>query len=146
MAHPIVEQLEHSLEATLRTAQACPADQRGFYPVPGCMTMGEQIAHIAHNFDWVIEPIAETLGIAAAADKPEEPLARLAWSQKRFINILLQVSDDDWSRTVEYPDGFRMPIARGALVMLEHDAHHRGQLIMYLHQLGITIPKRWPKS
>jgi len=146
VAHSIVEQLERSLEATLRVAEACPDDQRGFYPVPGCMTADEQIEHMAHNFDWVIEPIADTLGITCATDKPGPPLDHLEWSQRRFLDVLSEVPDVGWDRKISYPEGFGMSVARGALVMLEHDAHHRGQLIIYLHLLEVEVPKRWPRS
>jgi hypothetical protein len=146
MSQPIVDQLKLSMAATLRTAEAFPPEKFDYTPSVGCMAVGEMIDHIAANFDSVAEPIAQILDIVIASDKPEAPLEHLAWSNERFLGVLAQTPNDSWDREIKFPDGFVMTIANAALVMLEHDAHHRGQLITYSHLLGIHFPKRWPRS
>jgi uncharacterized damage-inducible protein DinB len=146
MGHPIVDQLERSLEATRRIAEAFPSEKYDYTPSAGCMAVGEMIEHVATNFDWVIGPIAALLGINTAGNIPNTPVEHLGWSSRRFLDVLTQVPNDRWEDIVKYPDGFEMRIASAALVSLEHDVHHRGQLITYSHMLRLHLPKRWPKS
>jgi hypothetical protein len=143
MTKTVIDQLVLSFDGTLRIAKAFPAENYDYRPAPDCMTAGEQIEHLAHNLDFVIKPVAAALKIDVVTDQPDTPLERLTWSQKRFVEILSQVPDNEWKREIKYPQGFGLTIREGALLMLEHDGHHRGQLIIYLHLLGIEPPKRW---
>lgn len=146
MAHPIAEHLERALRATVEVARAFPADKLDFWPAANTMTVGEQIEHVALNLDYAIAPIATTLAIPDAVCPVDGPVAHLTVAVQRVNEILSQIVDDDWAREISLPDGFRMTVMQSALVMLEHDAHHRGQLIVDLRLLGINPPKRWDST
>lgn len=142
----IAETLERALGSTLEIARAFPADKLDFWPAPNMKTIAEQIEHLAHNLEYVIEPVAQLYDYSAVSGLPGELVPRLGRAVARVNAVLAAVPDDDWLREVEYPDGFTMSILQAALVMLEHDAHHRGQLIVALRILDIDPPQRWQSS
>ena len=142
----ISETLGRALEATLAIARAFPEDRLDFWPAPNMMTVGEQIEHLSHNLESVVEPVAVLLNQDTASPSPSEPVARLERAIRQVNDIMATVPESDWLREAEYPGDFSMSILRAALVILEHDAHHRGQLIVALRMLDIDPPKRWKDS
>ncbi len=143
MTATIADTLEQALGATLEVAAAFPDDKLDFWPSPNMKTVAEQIEHLAHNLEYVIEPIARLYDHSAETSQSGEPVPRLKRAVARVNAVLAAVPEDDWQREASYPDGFTMTILKAALVMLEHDAHHRGQLIVGLRILGIEPPNRW---
>jgi uncharacterized damage-inducible protein DinB len=73
----------------------------------------------------------------------EEPRERLANSIAQVLDVFRKVGTEGWDTPVVMPGDHTMSIRKVALVLLEHDAHHRGQLIVMLRLLGIDPPKRW---
>src|SRR3972149_10991553 len=143
VAHPIVDYLETALHATLEVVGAFPADKYDFWPAPGMMAVGEQIEHLAENLEAVIGPIASLAGLTRVSDDHAAgPLSRLEQLTTHVGEVLAHLPDDAWQQEVSYPGDFVMTPHRAALVMLEHDAHHRGQLIVALRLLGIEPPRR----
>jgi uncharacterized damage-inducible protein DinB len=143
MTETLAATLDKALNATLEVAQAFPDDKFDFWPAPNVRTVAEQIEHLAHNLEYVIAPIAATLGLSEPGPTQSEPIARLEQAVQRVRDVLGRVPNDGWMRSVEYPDGFSLSVLQGALAMLEHDAHHRGQLIVALRILEIEPPARW---
>ena len=147
VAHPIVEYMETALHATLEVAGAFPADKYDFWPAPKMMAVGEQIEHLAENLEYVIGPIAAMVGITGLPyEHADGPLSRLEHLTTHVGKVLAHLPQDAWQQDVSYPGDFVMTPHRAALVMLEHDAHHRGQLIVALRLLGIEPPKRWKEE
>jgi uncharacterized damage-inducible protein DinB len=143
MTETLAATLEKALTATLEVAQAFPDDKLDFWPAPNVRTVSEQVNHLAHNLEYVVEPIAENLDLSPVPATPSEPLARLERAVQRVREVVGSVPEDSWTRTIDYPDGFSMSVLQGALAILEHDAHHRGQLIVALRLLEIEPPQRW---
>ncbi len=146
MTPTIAETLERALGSTLEIVRAFPDDKLDFWPSPNMKTVTEQIEHLAHNLEYVVEPVAALCDHAAETSQSSDPVPRLERAVTRVNAVMAAVPEDDWLHDVEYPDGYRMNILQAALVMLEHDAHHRGQLIVALRILGIDPPKRWQSS
>jgi len=146
MTEAISETLERALGATLDIVHAFPEDKLDFWPAPNMMTVGEQIEHLAHNLEHVLEPVGVLLNQAAGPPVPSGPIPRLERAVHRVNEVMTAIPDGDWLRVADYPGGFSMSILRAALVMLEHDAHHRGQLIVALRMLDIDPPRRWKNS
>jgi hypothetical protein len=147
VAHPIVEYLEAALHATLEVAGAFPADKYDFWPAPKMMAVGEQIEHLAEDLEYVIGPIAVMIGIGGVSHEHDDaPLPRLEHLTAHVLEALAHLPTDAWQQPVSYPGDLVMTPHRAALVMLEHDAHHRGQLIVALRLLGIEPPRRWKEE
>jgi uncharacterized damage-inducible protein DinB len=69
---------------------------------------------------------------------PEQTATALAESAARCCQMLEQV-------TAFQRDGWSKPWAAGpdmAAYMIAHDAHHRGQVCMLAHQLGVPLPAK----
>jgi len=146
MTATIAETLEQALGATLEVAGAFPDDKLDFWPSPNMKTVTEQIEHLAHNLEYVIEPVARLFDHSAEVSQSSEPIPRLKRAVACVNAVMGAVPDSDWLREVRYPDDLTLTVLKAALVMLEHDAHHRGQLIVALRILDIEPPKRWQSS
>jgi uncharacterized damage-inducible protein DinB len=139
-----VEYLARALDATVAVAQTFPADGYDFWPTPESMTVGEQIDHMADCVQEFFTPMAGKIGrplpAIESADTPANRLASVAaWANE----VLCQMPEETWTELFRYPDGYEMTPLRAVLTAIEHDAHHRGQLIVALRLLGIEPPKRW---
>jgi len=141
--HPIAMQAKKSIDATLEVARAFPEIKQSYSPTKEQMSVEEIFDHLAHNYEYVIEPIADILGLPVTEKLANPPINRLEQMHDRVANALREIPNDAWSREIEYPDKFTMSITTAILTILEHDAHHRGQLVAYLRALGIDPPKRW---
>lgn len=139
----IVEALERAFLVTLDVARAVPESSLEYWPAPDTMTVREHLDHMAFCLEELTAPIARAIGHAAAEPRGAEPRQRLAESIAQAAAILRAVPEDRWDQSVVMPGDHAMSIRRVALVLLEHDAHHRGQLIVILRLLGIDPPKRW---
>lgn len=144
MSREAVEYLAKALGATVEIARAFPADKYDFWAAPQSMPVGEQIGHLAINNEYFIAPVAEMLRDTPPPDNSAlDPIVRLERSVSRMTDVLIRVPDDAWNRPLVYPDGYQMTPSRVVLTALEHDAHHRGQLVVALRLLEIDPPKRW---
>jgi uncharacterized damage-inducible protein DinB len=146
MTATIAETLERALGSTLEIVRAFPNDKLDFWPAPNMMTVTEQIEHLAHNLEYVVEPVAALYDHSSEASQSSDPVPRLERAVTRVNAVMAAVPEDDWLREVGFPGDFKMNILQAALVTLEHDAHHRGQLIVALRILDIDPPKRWQSS
>lgn len=146
MAHPIAEHLERALRATVEVARAFPADKLDFWPAANAMTVGEQIDHLTLNLDHMIAPVARLYATQLVIDIGDDPVARLTQAVSRVNDVLCLVRERDWEVEADLPEGDGRSVIQTALIMLEHTAHHRGQLIIALRLLGIDPPPTWPLS
>ena len=147
MANPIAVYIERSLGATLDVVRAFPEEHHSFWPAPKTMTVAEQIEHLAHNLEYVIAPIPAALGMSVETVSADDgPVARLDKAVQNVRDVLGRIDDSDWEQDISYPGGFSMNVMQAALTILEHDAHHRGQLIVALRTLDIEPPRRWQSN
>lgn len=47
---------------------------------------------------------------------------------------------EDYEKPVQTPAGAALPAWKWLRAMIEHEAHHRGQLYMMLRMIGVTTP------
>jgi len=76
---------------------------------------------------------------------PQQARAALAESAARCAEMLAEALGDSGSRIKTFcRDGWAQPWPAGLEMlayMLSHEAHHRGQVCMLAHQLGLPLPK-----
>jgi len=134
---------------TVKVAEAMPADNYSFRPVPEEMSFGQLMAHIG----------AADLGACVAVSgmqRPDEPAKIAAWRKDQKLDV-------DRASAVEYLhlvfnfcnkaleattwEKFDAKVANTQLTGFErywsyftHTAHHRGQAEVYLRLKGITPP------
>jgi len=152
----LLQELEQEAQITRRVLAQVPADQLQWKPHPKSMSLGQLALHVATTPG----------GIAQIAQQSPYPLPEFRQSSPSSAAELLPALDasvdtaraylrglDDAAlgRLWQVVDGGRevmaMPI--GALVrtiMLNHWYHHRGQLSVYLRQVGARVPSIYGPS
>lgn len=131
---------------TLRVARTIPADQVEWRPREGAFSAGDLVRHIAvtnrYTFAENIQgrPSQYTTHGVELADGLDEVLRFAERLHAETAAILASLSEEQWNSKVQTADG--APITRWKLLrlMLEHEAHHRGELYVYLGLLGVTTP------
>jgi uncharacterized damage-inducible protein DinB len=123
-------------------------DQGGFKPADGMMTVAQQAYHIALTLKWFREG-AFGEGFDLDFEKLEaenrkditldEALAELNAVYDDYIAFLETLSEEDLARPMP-PNPIFGEVPRSMIVgaEIDHTAHHRGALSVYLRLLGTT--------
>jgi uncharacterized damage-inducible protein DinB len=152
----LLQELEQEAQTTRRVLERVPGDRLAWKPHDKSMSLGQLALHVAS----VPGAIAEISRISPfPAPKFEHPSAASAAelvptldrSVAKAKTILREMSDADLGKTWRVVDGDRevMAIPIAALlrtIMLNHWYHHRGQLSVYLRQVGVPVPSIYGPS
>lgn len=120
---------------------AFPDDALGFRPSPKSRTVLEQMEHqVQSEGRWM----STMLGIDTGDPNPAEK-SKHAYIEKyradaaRRLTILRAKSDSWWREPAAFFDVTR---SRAWIFTrrINHSAHHRGQLVVYLRLLGLSVP------
>jgi uncharacterized damage-inducible protein DinB len=128
----------------LQIAALMPEKDYSFKPVPGEMSFKEQLLHIADNINWLssdylLVPSAKRIKDTAVPDKK----AVIKILGDAYDNGLLAHRALSPAQLEERVSFFAGPLSRRQILVLMHDhqAHHLGQLIVYLRLKGIKPPE-----
>jgi len=116
---------------TLLVAEAMPENDYDFRPVSAVWSFKELIHHIAYSLIWMDE--VYILKIKTDWNPPV-----ISASRKEIISYLTRAFstvEGDLSKVVNDET------SAGFWLMIEHNAHHRGQAVTYLRCKGITPPE-----
>ncbi len=150
MIDSLLLELEQEACSTRRMLERVPDDKLGWKPHEKSRTLGELASHIAstqkHVATFLQKPSHE------AGRNPEPPPADTASLLAEFDSNLAEtkallgsMTDEnlmsEWSLTANGQPVFTMPKA-GVVrkIILNHVYHHRGQLSVYLRELGVALP------
>jgi uncharacterized damage-inducible protein DinB len=153
----MLQELEQEAQTTRRVLGRVPDNQLTWRPHEKARTLGELALHVA------IVPggVAELVASPSPAQAPQfvdptpksasELLLALDQSIAKAKNVLGGMNDAALMATWRMMRGDRELFAapRAAVlrsVMLNHWYHHRGQLTVYLRQLGVPIPSIYGPS
>lgn len=156
MADGILQELAQEAATTRRVLERVPAGKLDWRPHPRARSLGELAAHIA------------TLpgNIAAMAVRDTFDVSELAQPRAMTSAELSAVLDDSLATAREAVSGLGnerlfetwhmvangqplVSMTRAALlrtIMLNHWYHHRGQLTVYLRELGVAVPSIYGPS
>jgi len=153
----MLQELEQEAQTTRRVLERVPGDRLGWKPHARARTLGQLALHVA----MVPGAVAE-LGSRSPAQAPsfaDEPspasVAELVPALDRSIadarRILGGMDDATVTATWRLMSGDRelFAIPRVAFlrsIMLNHWYHHRGQLSVYLRELGVRVPSIYGPS
>jgi uncharacterized damage-inducible protein DinB len=152
----LLQELEQEAQTTRRVLERVPDDRLAWKPHDKSMSLGQLALHIAS----VPGAIAEISQISPfPVPKFEQPSAKSAAelipaldeSLAKARAVLGRLNDADLAKTWRVVDGDRevMAIPVGAVlrsIMLNHWYHHRGQLSVYLRQVGVPVPSIYGPS
>jgi uncharacterized damage-inducible protein DinB len=132
-------------QRTRAVAERIPPSHVAWSPGAGAMTLGRTVRHLAMTERWLF---VEVLRGGASQyrgdgddDTPlEATLTLLDALHEDALAILDGLTADDWRRTVRTPAGAELPAWKWFRAMVEHEAHHRGQLYLALRLAGVATP------
>jgi len=137
-------------EFTLKVAEAMPAENYNFRPVPEEMTFGQVMTHIG----------AADIGTCAAVSgmqRPDEPAQVAAWRKDQKLDVdrasaveYLKVVFEFCNKAIEATTWEKLDAKVGTTPLtgferywsyFTHTAHHRGQAEVYLRLKGVKPPE-----
>jgi uncharacterized damage-inducible protein DinB len=153
----LVQELEQEADATRRVLERVPDDRLDWRPHARSLTLGQLAMHVA-TLPGAIADIAArpAFDVGAEIPRPSAPdtatlLATLDRSLADAKASLGAMRDDALEEPWRMMRGEREvgAVPRGALlrsILLNHWYHHRGQLTVYLRQVGASVPAIYGNS
>ena len=153
----MLQELEQETQTTRRVLERVPNDQLAWRPHAKARTLGELALHVA----MVPGGVAELVASPSPAEAPtftdpsptsaSELIPALDESIAKAKTVLVGMDDAALMATWRLMQGDRelLAVPRVAMlrsVMLNHWYHHRGQLTVYLRELGVPIPSIYGPS
>jgi uncharacterized damage-inducible protein DinB len=153
----MLQELEQEAQTTRRVLKRVPDNQLTWRPHPKARTLGELALHVA----MVPGGVAQLVASPSPAQAPtfsdpvlqsaSELIPALDESIGTAKRVLGGMDDGALMATWRMMRGERelFAIPRAAMlrsVMLNHWYHHRGQLTVYLRELGVAIPSIYGPS
>jgi uncharacterized damage-inducible protein DinB len=152
----LLQELAQEAETTRRVLERVPEGRLAWKPHDRSMSLGQLALHVATTPGNVAEisrqsPYPVSRFSQASADTAAELVPALEESVAKAKAILAKLTDADLGTTWSAVDGDRtlMAIPVGAMlrtIMLNHWYHHRGQLSVYLRQVGALVPSIYGPS
>jgi len=153
----MLQELEQETQTTRRLLERVPDNQLTWRPHEKARTLGELALHVA----MVPGGVAELVASPSPAQAPQftdpspknasELIPALDQSIAKAKQVLGGMDDATLTATWRLMQGDRelLAVPRVAMlrsVMLNHWYHHRGQLTVYLRELGVPIPSIYGPS
>jgi uncharacterized damage-inducible protein DinB len=153
----MLQELEQETQTTRRVLERVPDNQLAWRPHEKARTLGELALHVA----MVPGGVAELVASPSPAQAPQftdpsptsasELIPALDQSIAKVKEVLGGMDDTALMATWRLMQGDRelLAVPRVAMlrsVMLNHWYHHRGQLTVYLRELGVPIPSIYGPS
>lgn len=156
MIDSFLQELEHEAQTTRRVLERVPGNQLGWRPHPKSRTLGELALHVAAT-PGAVAKIAAQPEIQPPDFKDPVPtsaaelIPALEESVATAKQLLGRMDDATLNATwrVKRNGQEIMAMPRAAVlrsIMLNHWYHHRGQLSVYLRELGVPVPSIYGPS
>ena len=133
-------------QRTMNVVRAIPADKVDWRFREGKFTLGDLVRHIAAANRYIFVEVCHGKPsayngcgreLAASYEEIIEFSERL---HREDVEILSCFSPDDLNRKCATPDGASITTWKWLRSMIEHEAHHRGQIYIYLSLLEVPSP------
>jgi uncharacterized damage-inducible protein DinB len=148
----MLQELEDEARTTRRVLERVPDNRLGWRPHEKARTLGQLALHIAMVPGSVAEFVASPSPAQAPQFGPDpspscssDLMPALDQSIAKAKKVLGGMDDATLTATWRLMNGERelFAVPRAAMlrsIMLNHWYHHRGQLTVYLRQLGVPLP------
>jgi uncharacterized damage-inducible protein DinB len=131
---------------------AIPPDQVDYTPDPVTRSAIELAWHIVMAEDRFLSAVVN--GVFDFAPRPRPDTVRTpadvnAWWDERLpglVERLKSLSDEALTKPIDFRGQFTQPAVSFVRFILNHTAHHRGQLSMYLRPMGAAVPSIYGES
>ena len=130
---------------TLRVGGVFPHDQLEWRPAPGRFSPGDILRHLANIERYMFVENAclrPSLYPGHGVEFGEGPalFEYLEKTHQESLDLLSALDDEALDQRCTTPGGASLPVWKWLRSMIEHEAHHRGQLYSYAADLEIPTP------
>lgn len=131
---------------TGRLVPLIPPERIEWQPAPGAMSFGDLLRHLAGTERWMwAENVAGRPARFPGHDESLAPgyQATCAYFERlhaESMAIFEGLTPEQYQKPVQTPAGAMLPAWKWLRAMIEHEAHHRGQLYMMLRMIGVATP------
>ncbi|HEU0014309.1 MAG TPA: DinB family protein [Longimicrobium sp.] len=143
---PFLDYYGRFRERTRRVVLCIPPEHIEWTHREGAFTLGDTVRHLGAIERWMF---AENVAGRASrypghgrelAEGFDGVIAYLDRMHEESLAIFRALTPDDLRRRVTTPGGAALPAWKWLRSMIEHEAHHRGQLYLMLGMLGVPTP------
>jgi uncharacterized damage-inducible protein DinB len=133
-------------DRTERVIAAIPHADFDWAPAPGRFSFADQIRHIATIERYMYGETVQGRQSAypghgrELADGPETVIAYYKRLHEVSLRIFKAIPAEDYAKKVQMPAGTPITLWKWLRAMVEHEAHHRGQIYMMLGLRGVATP------
>ncbi|HJU72819.1 MAG TPA: DinB family protein [Gemmatimonadaceae bacterium] len=131
---------------TRRVAECIPEEHIEWSARPGGFTLGDLVRHLATIERYMYAETVHARPTAYQGCGPELAAGKaavLAFMDRlhaESLEIFAQLKDTDLERKCLTPAGTPITTWKWLRAMVEHEAHHRGQIYLMLGMLGVPTP------
>ena len=147
----ILAELKEEIRGRTRTMlEKIPPDRLDWSPVEGALTLGQLLRHIwkseqgicklaRGNWEYLEKRLPEGL-LAALGDVEdlESELKNMEEAHREAVNLIRSLSEEELNKEYFHEKfNIRRTTRQNISMLIEHEAHHRGQIALYLRILGV---------
>jgi uncharacterized damage-inducible protein DinB len=139
----LVRYFDRVRERTMRVVRVVPPEQIDWTYREGKFTLGDLMRHLASIERWMFAENAA--GRPSSYPGHGRELADgyqaiVEYMRRMHAESMAIFSTVDLDARCVTPGGAEMPVHKWIRSMIEHEAHHRGQIYLYLSMLGVPTP------
>jgi len=156
MIEALIQELDQESQTTRRVLERVPGDRLGWKPHDKSMSLGQLALHIATTPAGVSDmvrrsPMQMPQFVQPSATSSAELVPALEQSVAKAKENLRAIGDAGLASSFRVMQGdtelMAMPVGAALrFIMLNHWYHHRGQLSVYLRELGVPVPSIYGPS
>jgi uncharacterized damage-inducible protein DinB len=145
-ASELTRYIDRIRDRTLRVAACIPPDRVDWSYAEGKFTFGDLMRHLAAIERWmfaenaVLRPSRYPGHGRELAGDHGACLEYLRRMHQESMEIFRSLIDGDLERKCVTPGGAELQVGKWLRSMIEHEAHHRGQIYLMLAMLGVPTP------
>ena len=133
-------------ERTMRVARCVPSEKIDWTYKEGKFTFGDLMRHIASIERWMFaenalkRPSRYPGHGPDLADGYDQVIAYMERMHAESMEIFRSLTDSALDEKCMTPGGAELRVSKWLRSMVEHEAHHRGQIYMMLSMLDVKTP------